>query len=102
VVEVRIAEAGGCPGVSPDLSEQAPEALARELGLGGLAAAIGRPKLVVDPAVHGDRRGRAAEAEGQEGLAEGRALGPVEVQERAVEVEEDGAETVQAATWPGT
>jgi len=77
------------------------EALARERGLGGLAPAVGRPQLVVDPAVRGDGRGKAAEAEGLEGLAEGRTLGPVEVQERAVEVEEDGAETVQAATWPG-
>ena len=100
-VEVALAEARGPAGVAPDLAEEAAEALAGERGLGGLAAAIGRPQVVVDAAVRGDGRRGAAQPEGQKRLAEGRPLGPVEVQERAVEVEEDGAETVQAATWPG-
>jgi hypothetical protein len=101
VVEVGLAEARGPARLSPDLTEEAAKALARERGLRRLAPAVRRPELVVDPAVRGDGRGRAAEAEGAQGLAEGRALGPVEVEERPVEVEEDGAETVQAATWPG-
>jgi hypothetical protein len=101
VIEVRLAEARGPAGVAPDLAEQAAEALAGERGLGDLAAAVGRPQVLVDAPVGGDRRGRAAEAERPEGRAKRRPLGPVEVQERVVDVEEDGAEAVQAATWRG-
>jgi hypothetical protein len=56
---------------------------------------------VVDAAVGLDRRGRTAEPEGLQGVAEGRPLGPVEVQQSVVDVEEDGAEAAQAATWRG-
>ena len=101
VVEVRLAEAGGPPGIAPDLAEQAAEALAGERGLADLAAAEGGPEVVVDALVGGDRRRRAAEAEGEEGLAERRSLGLVEVEERVIDVEEDGAEGGQAATWRG-
>jgi cyclophilin family peptidyl-prolyl cis-trans isomerase len=101
VVEVRLAEAGGPPGIAPDLAEEAAEALASERGLADLAAAEGGPEVVVDPLVGGDRRRRAAEAEGEEGFAERGALGPVEIQERVIDVEEDGADAVQAATWRG-
>ena len=44
--------------------------------------------------------GDGPQAEPQQGLAERRPLGPVEVQERVVDVEEDGAEEGQA-TWRG-
>ena len=101
VVEVRLAEAGGPPGIAPDLAEEAAEALASERGLADLAAAEGGPEVVVDPLVGGDRRRRAAEVEGEEGFAERGALGPVEIEERVIDVEEDGAEAVQAATWRG-
>jgi hypothetical protein len=101
VVEVCLADAGGPPGVAPDLAEQAPEALAGEGRLADLAAAVGGPEVAVDALVGGDRRGGARKAEGKERSAQRPALGPVEVQERVVEVEEDGAEGVQAATWPG-
>jgi hypothetical protein len=101
VVEVGLAEAGSPPGIAADLAEQAAEALAGEGGLADLAAAEGGPEVVVDALVGGDRRRRAAEAEGEEGLAEGPSLGLVEVEERVIDVEEDGAEGGQAATWRG-
>lgn len=101
VVEVGFAEAGGLPGVAADLSEQAAEALAGERGLADLAAAEGGPEAVVDPLVGGYRRRRAAEAEGEEGLAERRSLGLVEIEQRVIDVEEDGAEGGQATTWRG-
>jgi hypothetical protein len=101
VVEVRLAEAGGPPGVAPDLAEEAAEALAGECFLADLAAAEGGPEVVVDALVGGDGRGGAGEAEGEEGFAERYALGPVEIEEGVVDVEEDGAEAVQAATWRG-
>jgi len=101
VVEVRLAEVP-CPArVAADLAKQEAEALAGERGLGDLAAAVGRPQVVVDALVGGDGRGRTAEAEREQRLAERRPLGPVEVEERVVDVEEDGAEAVQAATWRG-
>jgi hypothetical protein len=101
VVEVGLAEAGGPSGVAPDLAEQAAEALAGESGLADLAAAEGGPEVEVDALVGGDRRRGAAEAEGEEGLAERRSLGLVEVEQRVIDVEEDGAEGGQAATWRG-
>ena len=101
VVEVRLAESGGPPGIAPDLEQQAAEALAGERGLADLAAAEGGPEVVVDALVGGDRRRAAAEAEGEEGLAERRSLGLVEVEQRVIDVEEDGAEGGQAATWRG-
>jgi hypothetical protein len=101
VVEVGLAEAGGPPGVAADLAEEAAEALAGERGLADLTAAEGGPEVVVDALVGGDRRGRTGEAEGEEGFAQRGALGPVEIEEGVIDVEEDGAETVQAATWRG-
>jgi hypothetical protein len=56
---------------------------------------------VVDPLVRGDRRRGAGELESREGFSERSALGPVEIEERVVDVEEDGAEGGQAATWRG-
>jgi hypothetical protein len=101
VVEVRLAQRGGPPGVAPDLAKQAAEALAGERGLADLAAAEGGPEVVVDALVRGDRRGGTGKAEGEEGFAECCALGPVEIEKGVVDVEEDGAEAFQAATWRG-
>ena len=102
MVEVRLAEAGGAAGVAPGLAEEPAEAFPGEGGLGDLASAEGSPQRVVDPPVRGDRGGGAGEAERREGLAEGRSLGPVEIEESVIDVEEDGAEAVQATTWRGT
>jgi hypothetical protein len=101
VVEVLLAEAGGAARVAADLTEQAPEALPGEGGLGDLPAAVGGPQLVVDAPVGGNGRAGAAEAKRDQGLAQRRPLGPVEVEERVVDVEEDGAQAGQAATWRG-
>ncbi|HSD66637.1 MAG TPA: hypothetical protein VLF95_08040, partial [Vicinamibacteria bacterium] len=101
VVEVGLPEEAGPPRVAPDLAEQAAEALAGERGLADLAPPEGGPQVVVDALVGGDRRRRAGEPEGEEGLAERPALGTVEVQESVIDVEEDGAEAGQAATWRG-
>jgi len=53
---------------------------------------------VVDALVRRERRAGAGQAERLEGLAQGRALGLVEVEQRAVDVEEDGAEAGQGPT----
>ena len=101
VVEVGLAEAGGPPAVAPDLAQEAAESLVGERALADLTAAEDGPEIVVDALVGADRRGGAGETEGEEGFAERRALGLVEVETGVVDVEEDGAEAVQAATWPG-
>jgi hypothetical protein len=101
VVEIRLAEARGPPGVAPDLAEETAEALPGERWLADLAAAEGGPEVVVDALVGGDGGGGAGKAEGEEGFAERGALGLVEIEERVIDVEEDGAEAVQAATWRG-
>jgi hypothetical protein len=101
VVEVDLAQARGAPGVAPDLAQQAAETLAGEVRLRDLAAPVSGPEVVVDPLVRGDRRRGAGEPEGREGFPEGEALGPVEIEERVIDVEEDGAEGGQAATWRG-
>jgi len=99
VVEVGLAEAGGPAGIAPDLAQEPAEALAGEGGLGRLAAAERRPQVVVDAAVGDDGGGRAPEPERAKGLPQRGALGPVEVEERVIDVEEYGGEAVQAATW---
>lgn len=101
MVEVGLAKAGGPPGFAPDLAEEAAEALAGERGLADLAAPEGGPEVVVDALVGGDRRGGTGMAEGEESFAERSALGPVEIEKGVIDVEEDGAEAVQAATWRG-
>jgi len=100
-VEIDRAEAGGLPRVGSDLTQQATEALLRERGLRDGAAPVGGPKLVVDEPVGGERRWRTGNAEGTRGLAQGGALGLVEVEEGPVEVEEDGEEAGQGPTWRG-
>jgi hypothetical protein len=101
VVEVRLAETGGAPGIAPDLTQQAAEALAGERGLGDLAPPERRPEVVVDALVDGECRWGAGEAEREEGLAQGRALRLVEVEKGVIGVEENGLETVQGPTWRG-
>jgi hypothetical protein len=101
LVEVALAEAARSPRVAADRQQQAPEAFARERRLRRLAAPEGGPQLGVDALVGGDGRGRARQAEPEEGLPEGRSLGLVEIEKRVVDVEEDGAEAVQAVTWRG-
>ena len=87
--------------MAADLPQQAAEALLRERGLRDLAAAEGRPQLVVDALVDGECRAAMGQAERLEGLAKGGALGLVEVEQRPVDVEEDGAEAGQGPTWRG-
>jgi len=102
VVEVGLAQPPRAPGVAADGEEEAAEAFGGERVLGDLAAAVSGPERVVDPLVRRDRRGRAREAQGREGLAQCEALGPVEVEEGVVDVEENGAEAGQTAvTWRG-
>jgi hypothetical protein len=88
-------------GKGADLAQQAAEALLRERGLRDLPAAERGPQLVVDALVRRERRAGARQAERFEGLAQGRALGLVEVEQRPVDVEEDGAEAGQGPTWRG-
>jgi hypothetical protein len=56
---------------------------------------------VVDALVGGDGGGRAGEPEREEGPLQGRALGPIEVEQGVIDVEEYGAEMVQGPTWRG-
>jgi len=101
VVEVGLAEAGGEASVASDLAQQPSEALAGEGGLGDPAPAEGGPQVVVDPPVGGEGGPRTVKTERSEGFPKGRTLGLVEIEEGVIDVEEDGAETVQATTWPG-
>jgi hypothetical protein len=101
MVEVGLADAAGSAGRASDRGEQAAEALGGEGGLARLPPAEGGPQLVVDALVQVDGRGGAGEPEGREGRAQGVSLGPVEIEERVIDVEEDGAESAQEATWRG-
>jgi hypothetical protein len=87
--------------VAARLAQQAAEALAGERLLGRLAAAEGGPQLVVDAPVGRDAGRGARQAEGAQGLPQGRALGLLEVEQRVVDVEQDDAQAGQAATWRG-
>jgi hypothetical protein len=99
--EVGRAEALGLLRITANLAQQASEALLRERGLADLAAAERGPQLVVDALVGGERRARAREPERMKRLTQGGALGLVEVKQRAVDVEEDGAKAGQGLTWRG-
>jgi hypothetical protein len=101
VVEVGLSEPAGPAGVASRRHEQAPEALTRQVLLGRLAPAKGRPQIVVDPTVRGDGRRRARQTQLGEGPTERGALGLVEVEQGVVDVEEYGVEAAQEATWPG-
>ena len=78
---------------SSDLITQ--PALAGERGLRDLATAVGRPQLGVDPDVGEVRLPGAGKPDVGERRAQRDALGAVEVEQRAVEVEEDGAQPGQ-------
>jgi hypothetical protein len=56
---------------------------------------------VIDALVRRVRRAGTGQAERVQGLAQGGALGPVEVEQRPIDVEEDGAEAGQGPTWRG-
>jgi hypothetical protein len=101
VVEVALAEPARGPRARAELAKQPAEALGREGRLGDLAASEGGPQLRVDALVGGDGGRRAGQAQAAEGQLQRPALGPVEIEKGVVDVEEDGAEAVQAATWRG-
>jgi len=92
--------AGGAR-VAADVHQQPAEALARERRLRDLPAPERRPQLGVDLLVGGDGGRRTGQAEAEESLSQGLALGLVEIEKGVIDVEEDGAEAVQAATWRG-
>jgi hypothetical protein len=100
VVEVALAQTCGAAGIAADLRQQPPEALVRQDRLRDLAAAERRPQLAVDVLVALDGCRRAAQPEAAQRPPQGLALGPVEVEKGVVEVEENGADAVQA-TWRG-
>jgi hypothetical protein len=97
-VEVGFAEPGRAPPVRADVAQQAAETLAREGPLGDLVPPEGSPQLGVDPLVGRQRGRRTRQAEREQGLLQGRALGPVEIEQRVVDVEENGAGTGQATS----
>ena len=94
-VEIALAQAPRPRGIPARLAQQPAKALAGERGLRDLAAAVGRPQLRVDPDVGEVRFPGAGKPDVGERLAERDALRAVEVEQRAVEVEEDGAEPGQ-------
>jgi len=100
-LEVGGAEAGGPRRITPDLAEQPAKALPGQRRLGDLSAAKGRPQLVVDALVGGERRGREAKPERAQRQPQRGSLGSIEVEQRPVDVEEDGAEAGQGPTWRG-
>ena len=99
-IEVGLAQAAGAALVSAQVLQEPTEALPGERRLRGLAAAERGPQLRVDALVGVAGGGGTRQAEGPEGLLQGRALGLVEVEKRVVDVEQDGAQAGQA-TWRG-
>jgi hypothetical protein len=77
------------------------ETLACEIGLSDRAPPVLVPEGIVDPPVGGQGLTRAGEPEFAEGGSKGRPLGPVEVEQGVVDVEENGAESGQAGDWGG-
>ena len=94
-VEIALAQPPRPRVIPARLAQQPAKALAGERGLRDLAAAVGRPQLRVDPDVGEVRFPGAGKPDVGERLAERDALRAVEVEQRAVEVEEDGAEPGQ-------
>jgi hypothetical protein len=82
-------------GIGAEVAQEAAEALGGERSLRDPSAAVEIPELVVDPAVGEQRGRRERKGEVGKGPAERDALRAVEVEERVVEVEEDGAEAGQ-------
>jgi hypothetical protein len=82
--------------------EQLPEALDGELGLAELLAPVALPERLVDRAEVAEDAERPGQATGQQGRAQRRPLGPVEIEKRLVGVEENGAKPRQGGTtWRG-
>jgi hypothetical protein len=96
VIEEGLAEPGRPPGIATQVDQELAEALACEIGLPDRAPPVLVPEGVVDPSVGGQGLTRAREPEFGEGGSEGRPLGPVEVEQGVVDVEENGAESGQA------
>jgi hypothetical protein len=106
-IEEGLPEARRPPGIAIHVDQELAEALACEVLLPDRSTPVLVPEGVVDPPVGSESGARAGKAEVGEGGAEGRPLGPVEVEKGVVDVEENGAESGQAGffgrrvTWRG-
>jgi len=92
--------------VAPSLAEvleELPEALTSQGGRRDLAALIGLPQALVDVAIGLEDRTCIRQAEAAQGAGERNTLRAVRIEQRMVEVEEDGAGCGQGrrATWRG-
>jgi hypothetical protein len=98
VRQIELTEGVCGSGIGPESPKQPSEALSSESRLPNRPAAVARPEGVVDPAVRLDH-GRASR---QPVLRERRAQGPAfrktKVQERLVEVEQDGPRSLGASS----
>jgi hypothetical protein len=101
VVEVCLAQPSGAPGVSPHLLQEPAKTLAGEGGLGDLPPAVGRPQLVVDPAIGLVDHRRVRQLQSLQGSLQCGALGPVVVEKGVIDVEEYDVKAVQGPTWRG-
>ena len=108
MIEKGLAEPRRPPGIATQVDQELPETFACEVRLPDRPPPVLVPEGVVDPTVGEEGRARAGESEVGESGAEGRPLGPVEVEQGVVDVEENGAESGQAgvvsgrrATWRG-
>ena len=106
-IEEGLPEARRPPGIAVQVDQELAEALAREVRLPDRPPPVLVPEGVVDAPVCDESGAREGKSEVGEGGAEGRPLGPVEVEQGVIDVEEDGADSDQAgfsgkrATWRG-
>jgi hypothetical protein len=86
-----------------EVLEELPEALAAQGGGRDLAALVGLPQTFVDLTVGLEDRARIRQAEAAQRAGERNTLRAVRIEQRMVEVEEDGAGRGQGrkATWRG-
>ena len=96
VIQEVLAEPRRPPRIALQVDQELAEALAREVGLPDLAPPVQVPEGIVDLPVGDESRARTGEPEIGESGAKGRPLGPVEVEQGVVDVEENGAESGQA------
>ena len=96
MIEEGLPEPGRPPRIAVHVDQELAEALAREVKLPDRSAPVLVPEGVVDPSIGGESGARTGEPEVGEGGAEGRPLGPVEVEQGVVDVEENGAKSGQA------
>jgi len=107
VIEEGLPEPGRPARIPIHVDQELAEALAGEVRLPDRPPPVPVPEGVVDPPVGDESGARAGKSEVGEGGAKGRPLGPVEVEQGMVDVEENGAESGQAgfvgrrATWRG-